>query len=170
MGEWSRRFWYPVDNAKETGSSMDSNKQTIVIIVVVALLLVGFIAGPKIISTLRGNAAAGGGAKQVQEPILPPLLKEADMIGSVWNVTIQSFTLKVTFSANGQALASSDNMMVRQLAKARFGVDSLPGKWRIEGPKLLLNTNFDGKDYATELTISGTKLLSKQGVPVVRVQ
>ena len=98
------------------------------------------------------------------------VFKESDMIGSVWNVTVQGFTLKVTFSANGQAVAGSDNFLVRQMAKSKYGVDALPGKWRIEGPKLLLSTTFDGKDYNTELTISGTKLISKEGVPIVRVQ
>jgi hypothetical protein len=78
--------------------------------------------------------------------------------------------LKVTFSANGQAIAGSDNMVVRQLAKAKYGVDSLPGKWRIEGSKLSISTSFEGKEYTTDLTISGTKLISKQGVPIVRVQ
>ena len=152
------------------GSTVDSNRQTIISVAAVFLLLVGFVAGPKAISAFRGKAAAKGAVRQPQEPLLPPLLKEADMIGSVWNVTIQGFTLKVTFSANGQALAGSDSMLVRQLAKSTYGVESLPGKWRIEGPKLLLNTAFQGKDYSTELTISGTKLISKEGLPIVRVQ
>lgn len=154
------------------GSSVDSNKQTITIIAVVLILLGGFLAGPRIISTVRAGAVSNAKtvAAQAAEPLQPPLLKESDMIGSVWNVTIQSFTLKVTFSANGQAVASSDNFLVRQMAKSKYGVDALPGKWRIEGPKLLLSTTFDGKDYNTELTISGTKLISKEGVPIVRVQ
>ncbi len=151
---------------------MDSNKRVIFSVVGVVLLLAAFVGGPKAISAYRANAAAGGktAAAQAQEPLLPPLLKEADMIGSIWNVTIQGFTLKVSFNANGQAVAGSDSMMVRQLAKAKYGVDSLPGKWHIEGPKLILNTSFDGKEYTTELIISGTKLVSKQGVPIVRVK
>jgi hypothetical protein len=150
---------------------VDSNKQTVIIIVAVLVLLAGFVAGPKVITALRSRAvAANSGAGQASEPLQPPLLKEVDMIGSVWNVTIQGFQLKVSFSANGQAVATSDNMLIRQMAKARYGMDSISGKWRIEGPKLLLNTSFEGKDVSTVLTISGTKLISKEGVPIVRVQ
>lgn len=152
---------------------MSDNRQMIFITAAVLLLVFGFLAGPRAISAFRAKSAANGKAavaKQAAEPLQPPLLKEADMVGSVWNVTIEGFTLKVSFNANGQAVAGSDNMLVRQMAKAKYGMDSLPGKWHIEGPKLVLNTTFAGKDYSTELTISGTKLISKQGVPIVRVQ
>jgi hypothetical protein len=143
--------------------------------VVVLLLFVGLIFGPKALSAFmafRAQAIANGraAAKPVPEPILPPLLKESDMIGSVWNVTIKGFTLKVAFNANGQAIASSDNIIVREMAKSSYGVESLPGKWRIEGPKLLVSAVFQGKEYSTALTISGTKLVSKEGVPIVRVR
>jgi len=152
------------------GSSVDSNKQVIITIVVVLLLLVVFMAGPQVITMMRAGASANGTPAGPAEPLQPPLIKEADMIGSVWNVTVQGFTLKVAFSAGGQAVATSDSMILRQMVKAKYGMDSLAGKWRIEGPKLLLNTSFEGKDISTELTISGTKLISKQGVPIVRVQ
>ncbi len=149
---------------------MDSDRQRIVIITVVVVILIGFIAGPKAISAFRGQATAAGNAKAASEPLLPPLIKEADMVGSVWNVTVQGFTLKATFSANGQAVVSSDSMIVRQMAKTKYGMDTFPGKWRIEGPKLILSTSFEGKEVSTTLTISGTKLISKEGVPIVRVQ
>ena len=149
---------------------MDSDKQRNIIITVVVLILIGFVAGPKAISALRGQAAAGGKVAQAAaEPLQPPLIAEADMVGSVWNVTVQGFTLKATFSANGQAVVGSDSMIVRQMAKAKYGMESFPGKWRIEGPKLILSTTFEGKDVSTTLTISGKKLISKEGVPIVRV-
>jgi hypothetical protein len=142
---------------------------------VVLLLFVGVIVGPKAFSgfmEFRAKALANNkvAAKQAPEPILPPLLKEADLIGSIWNVSIKGFTLKVSFNADGQAVAGSDNMVVRQLAKAKYGVESLPGKWRIEGPKLYVSTTFEGKEVKTDLTISGTRLISKEGMPVVRVK
>lgn len=143
--------------------------------VVVLVLFVGIIFGPKAFdsfSTFRAKALAKGkvAAKQAPEPILPPLLKEADLIGSIWNVQVKGFTLKVSLNAGGQAVAGSDNMIVRQLAKTRYGVESLPGKWRIEGPKLHVSTSFEGKEVSTDLVISGTKLVSKEGAPIVRVK
>lgn len=169
LRERCRTVWRPVGNATGVDFTVDSDRQKVVIITVVVLILVGFIAGPKAISAFRGQATANSTAKAAPEPLLPPLIKEADMIGSVWNVTVQGFTLKATFSANGQAVVGSDSMIVRQMAKAKYGVDSFPGKWRIEGPKLILSTTFEGKDVSTTLTISGTKLISKEGVPIVRV-
>jgi hypothetical protein len=159
-----------VGNVTGVGHTVSSNKQLIIGTAAVLLLLVGFISGPKVISAFRAKAAGNAPAKQTAEPILPPLLKEADLIGSVWNVTVQGFTLKVSLNANGQAVAGSDSMIVRQLAKAKYGVESLPGKWRIEGPKLMVSTSFEGKEFTTALTISGTNLVSKEGVPIVRVK
>ena len=154
---------------------MSNDKKLVLGTVIVLLVFAGIIVLPKTVSSFSGFGAAKTAAKPAKvakpapEPILPPLLKEADIIGSVWNVTVKGFTLKVSFSAEGKAVASSDNLLIRKMAKAKYGVESLPGKWRIEGPKLIVSTTFEGKDYTTELTISGTKLVSKEGVPIVRV-
>jgi hypothetical protein len=155
--------------------ALNSNKKLIIGTAVVLLLFAGVIFGPKALSSFkefRANALAAGKAraKPVPEPNLPPLLKEADMIGSIWNVRIKGFVLKVTFNADGKAIAGSDNIVVRQLAKAKYGVESLPGKWRIDGAKLTVSTTFEGKEVSTDLTISGTKLISKEGAAITRVK
>jgi hypothetical protein len=49
-------------------------------------------------------------------------------------------------------------------------VESLPGKWRIDGAKLTVSTTFEGKEVSTDLTISGTKLISKEGAAITRVK
>ncbi len=158
------------------GEAMSGNKMLVLCTALMLLLFLGVIFGPQAFSSFnefRANAmaaAAKTAEKAAPEPILPPLLKEADMVGSVWNVKIKGFVLKVSFAADGNAVASSDSIIVRQLAKAKYGVESLPGKWRIEGPKLIVSTTFEGKEVKTDLTISGTKLISKEGAEVVRVK
>jgi hypothetical protein len=107
-------------------------------------------------ATAPAPQAAPGAPKPACDPgSTPPLLTEANMIGSVWEVEPQKgIKVQVTLNPGGQAVAHSDNMLVKMMA----GTDTLSGSWSVSGTKMHVSTNFQGKDVATDLNIVGDKV------------
>jgi hypothetical protein len=110
-----------------------------------------------------------GPAPKVEMPkvLEPPLLNADNLPGTVWEVEPQKgIKVVVTMNAGGAAVAVATNPLVRQLV----GTDTMTGSWSVSGPKLKVSTTYQGKNYATDLTISGTKLYAPNGIPVVRIR
>ena len=98
----------------------------------------------------------------------PPLLNKTNLTGSIWEVSVQGIPVNVTLEADGKATASSDNMLVRQLAKAQIGSETLSGTWDVDGAKLTVKTKIKNKEQTTDLVIRGDQIYSKDDVPIVR--
>ncbi|HPO13556.1 MAG TPA: hypothetical protein PLI09_08940 [Candidatus Hydrogenedentes bacterium] len=96
----------------------------------------------------------------------PPLLNEGNLVGTVWEVEPRkNIKIKVTLNAGGDAVATTDNELVKKLA----GTDTLAGKWSVNGAKLNVSTFFQGKDIKTDLDIIGDRVF-KDGREIVRIQ
>ena len=141
---------------------MDGNKK---IWIGAAVALVVFLALPIGLQAAR----MAGPAPTVAMPAVlePPLLNADNLPGTVWEVEPQKgIKVVVTMNAGGAAVAVATNPLVRQLA----GTDTVTGSWSVSGPKLKVSTTFRGKNYTTDLTISGDKLYAPNGIPVVRIR
>lgn len=141
---------------------MDGNKK---IWIGAALALVVFLALP---IGLQAARMTGPAPKVAMPTVLePPLLNADNLPGTVWEVEPQKgIKVVVTMNAGGSAVAVATNPLVRQLV----GTDTMAGSWSVSGPKLKVSTTFRGKNYATDLTISGDKLYAPNGIPVVRIR
>lgn len=114
-------------------------------------------------------ARMAGPAPTVEMPKVldPPLLNADNLPGTVWEVEPQrGIKVVVTMNAGGTAVAVATNPLVRKLV----GTDTLPGSWSVDGAKLKVSTTFQGKNYASDLTISGNNLYAPNGIPVVRLR
>lgn len=141
---------------------MDGNKK---IWIGAAVALVVFLGLPIGLQAAR----MAGPAPTVAMPAVlePPLLNADNLPGTVWEVEPQKgIKVVVTMNAGGAAVAVATNPLVRQLA----GTDTVTGSWSVSGPKLKVSTTFRGKNYTTDLTISGDKLYAPNGIPVVRIR
>lgn len=141
---------------------MDGNKK---IWIGAAVALVVFLGLPIGLQAAR----MAGPAPTVAMPAVlePPLLNADNLPGTVWEVEPQKgIKVVVTMNAGGSAVAVATNPLVRQLV----GTDTMAGSWSVSGPKLKVSTTFRGKNYATDLTISGDKLYAPNGIPVVRIR
>ncbi len=152
---------------------MDSNK----VLVMSVLSVVAFLAFPIVAGKVRAqnatatasSAAATGTAQPVPgdpktafpELGQPPLLNEANLIGSNWQVQVDQYKIKVTLAAGGVAWAT------HPMAKALTGMDYAEGRWRVQYDKMFVNASLGGNDYAIELRISGSKIyaMDKKGKP-----
>ena len=139
---------------------------------VVAIALVGIVLTLPLWAPLvnRGSAPpppkAAAKPEKPKPPDIPPLLNEGNLTGSVWEVEPKpGIKIKVTLNPGGQAVAMTDNPLVKQLA----GTSTLPGTWRVSGAKLHVATKFQGKDIATDLVIAGDKIYA-DGVPIPRLR
>ncbi len=143
--------------------------KTLAIIVAVVLVLLALPLLLKAVAPGGGTesaAPAEGGAAPVI-PSDPPLLNASNLPGSVWEVEVQKgIKIQVTINPGGQAVAYTDNFLVKQMA----GTDTLAGSWSVEGNKLKVAAHFQGKDYGTDLIISGDKVYNKDGTQITRVR
>lgn len=141
---------------------MDGNKK---IWIGAAVALVVFLGLP--IGLQAGRMAGPAPKVEMPKVLDPPLLNADNLPGTVWEVEPQKgIKVVVTLNAGGTAVAVATNPLVRQFA----GTDTLPGSWSVSGAKLNVRTVFKGKNYASDLTISGDKLYAPNGIPVVRIR
>ncbi len=151
---------------------MDSNRLLIGFVV----LVVAFLAFPIVVNKMKvqnaastpaaataGTATAAAASAQATYPELkePPLLNEQNLVGTVWQVQVEQYRVKITCAAGGVAYAT------HPMAKALTGMDYIEGRWRIQYDKLFVNTSLGGNEMAMELRIAGSKLYSiaKNGKP-----
>ena len=74
--------------------------------------------------TMPGMAGAGGGEPiETPKELEPPYWNSSNFVGTRWEVKIRGIPVQVQFNAGGQAIAHSDNAMVKMMA----GTDTLPG-------------------------------------------
>ena len=85
-------------------------------------------------------------------PKPPPLLNEGNLINSEWQVTVESYKIKITLGPGGIAYAT------HPMAKQIMGVDYLEGHWTINYDKIHVSTSFAGTDYSVDLEIVGDKI------------
>ncbi|HNZ49076.1 MAG TPA: hypothetical protein PLY90_10960 [Candidatus Hydrogenedentes bacterium] len=107
------------------------------------------------------SPASAGSATQFPELNEPPLLNEANLIGTEWQVQVEQYKIKVTLSAGGICYAT------HPLAKAITGMDYIEGRWRVENNKFFVSTALGGQEKSVELRIAGNNLyhLSAKGRP-----
>ncbi len=117
--------------------------------------------------TMPGMAGGGGGAP-VEAPtnLEPPYWNNSNFAGTRWEVRIRNIPVQVQFNAGGQAIAHTDNAMVKMMA----GTDTLPGTWNIDGSTLTLTASFQGKDMKTTATISGRQIFSTESGERVEIR
>lgn len=142
---------------------------------VAAIVLLGVVLALPVWAPLlkQGNApGAPPGSAQPEDagkptpPDIAPLLDEASLTGSVWEVEPKpGVKIQVTLNAGGQAVAKTDSFLVKQFA----GTDTLTGTWKVDGAKLHVATNFKGKDVETDLVIAGDKIYA-EGKPIPRIR
>lgn len=107
------------------------------------------------------SPASANSAAQYPELNEPPLLNEANLIGTEWQVQIEQYKIKVTLSAGGICYAT------HPLAKAITGMDYIEGRWRVENNKFFVSTALAGQEKSVELRIAGNHLyhLNSKGKP-----
>ena len=135
---------------------MEDNK----FLLIFGTVLIAFLGLPIVMQTVRGEkaapAAAGTAAVGVANPAQPakepPLLNEANLIGSEWEANIEGFPVKVSISAGGVAYA------YHPMAKQMFGVESIEGRWQVNYDKVTLSMPMGGQTHEFKFEISGTRL------------
>jgi hypothetical protein len=147
---------------------------TVIGFIVITAIVVPVIAeqvSPGILTKIAGSALKGKAVTKkvaLPEKLDPPLLNKENLTGTKWEVTVQGFKVNVALEPDGKATASSDNMLVRQIAKSQLGSETISGSWDVDGAKLSVKTKVKDKEHSTDLVISGDKIYSKEGVPIVR--
>ena len=131
------------------------------------VFLAAFLILPIVVQQIRlsqqpeGGVPAQGGVPQAAstDPLAnnseinqPPLLNEANLIGTEWQVQVEQFKIKVTLDAGGVCYAT------HPLAKNITGMDYLEGRWYVNYDKFYVTTFFGGREYNAELKISGSNL------------
>lgn len=135
---------------------MEDNK----FLLVFGAVLVVFLGFPIVMQAARGGkptATAAGtpvaGAEAAAQPAkAPPLLNEANLVGSEWEADVQGFPIKVTVAAGNVVYASSP------MAKQLYGVDFVEGRWHVNYDKMNMVVSFGGKEYQFDFEIIGDKL------------
>jgi len=132
-----------------------------------AVLVIALLGAPMIMQVVRpqtatGNAGGGIGTQNSQpgglpegwppEILEPPLLNEANLIGSEWMVMVEQYKIKVTLQPGGICYA------YHPMAKTLIGIEYIEGKWWIQGDRLYVSTTFAGNEYSVSLKIAGNNL------------
>ncbi len=142
-----------------------------------AVLVIALLAAPMIMQVVRPKTmatnAGGGNAPAAQsgpaglpegwppEILDPPLLNEANLVGSEWMIMIEQYKIKVTLQPGGIYYA------FHPMAKTLIGMDYIEGKWWIQGDRLFVSTTFAGNEYSVNLKIAGNNLwfIPQKGKP-----
>lgn len=135
---------------------MEDNK----FLLVFGAVLVVFLGLPMVMQAVRGGestappsvAPAAAMEPPAQPSKEPPLLNEANLIGSEWETDIQGFPVKVSISAGGVAYA------YHPMAKQMFGVDYIEGRWQVNYDKVVLSMPMGGQTHEFKFDINGTRL------------
>ena len=131
---------------------MEDNK----FLIIFAVVLVGLLGFPIAMQAVKGKPAAQPGAAATNEPApppsMPPLLNEANLINSEWQVTVENYKVKITLGPGGIAYAT------HPMAKQVMGIEYLEGKWSVNYDKVHVATSFGGTDYSVDLQIIGDKV------------
>lgn len=142
-----------------------------------AVFVIALLAAPMIMQVVRPQTAAtpGGGSSPSSqsnqsgglpegwppEILEPPLLNEANLIGSEWMIVVEQYKIKVTLQPGGICYA------YHPMAKALIGMDYIEGKWWIQGDRAYVSTTFGGNEYSVSLKIAGNNLwfIPQKGKP-----
>jgi hypothetical protein len=100
----------------------------------------------------QSGSASADPLAQYPELSQPPLLNEANLIGTEWQLQLEQYKFKVTLSAGGVCYGT------HPLVKAITGMDYIEGRWRVEGNKFHIRASLGGQEYVQELTIAGSNL------------
>lgn len=131
---------------------MEDNK----FLIIFAVVLVGFLGFPIVMQVVKGKPATQGAAVTADAPApppkTPPLLNEANLINSEWQVNVENYKVKITLGPGGIAYAT------HPMAKQVMGMEYLEGRWTINYDKIHVSTSFGGADYSVDLEIMGDKV------------
>jgi hypothetical protein len=140
---------------------MDSNK----FLIGFMALLVAFLALPIVANKAKAKSPAAPGttvtsaiaaparaAGRFPELDVPPLLNEANLVGTQWAVEVQGYRAKLSIVAGGIGY------ITHPMAKALTGMDYFEGRWRVEGSHLYITANAAGREMNYDLRIAGDKL------------
>ncbi len=132
-----------------------------------AVLVIALLAAPMVMQVVRPQSTtpAGDGTSPTAQPsrpglppgwppeiMDPPLLNEANLIGSEWMIMVEQYKVKVTLQPGGICYA------YHPMAKTLIGMDYIEGKWWIQGDRLFVSTIFAGNEYSVSLKIAGNNL------------
>lgn len=132
----------------------------VIVVIIVAVPLVG-----KLMAAQKGGEAPTKEGDAAAVPSEPPLLNSDNLLGSVWEVKVSGFPIQITLNPGGQAVAFSDNAIVKQMA----GTDTLTGTWSVAGDKLSVSVDLKGKSQKVNLHISGMDVYY-ENKPVKRIK
>lgn len=138
------------------------NKKILIIFFVVLFLIIGvpLLAALKPIIMYQLSTSSVEETKSAPKPPpAPPLLNEANLVGTAWVVKHPSIPCPVTIrlNAGGQAVASVPPEFA-PLARQFIGTDTLVGRWSVAGAKLIASVDFQGKTHSVECEIIGDKI------------
>jgi hypothetical protein len=85
----------------------------------------------------------------------PPLLTEASLINTQWEISMSGVKAKITLLAGGQAVAETDIAMLR----------TLQGTWKVNGADLTVTATAMGRTETKVLKISGYNIIV-EGKPI----
>jgi len=88
----------------------------------------------------------------------PPLLTEASLTNSQWELTISGIKARVTLLAGGKAVAETDSSII----------GTIQGTWSVKGPDLTVTATAMGQTKTTTLKISGSNIIV-EGKPIKRL-
>ena len=88
----------------------------------------------------------------------PPLLTEANLINTQWELNISGIKAKVTLLAGGKAVAETNSTMI----------GTIQGTWKVDGADLIVTATVMGQTKTMKLKISGSNILV-DGKPVQKL-
>lgn len=114
----------------------------------------------------REKAGDAGIAEQTQDgkpkappvKLEPPLLTEASLINTQWEIKISGFKARITLLAGGKAVAETDSAML----------GTIQGVWKVNGPDITVTATAMGQTKTTTLKISGSNIIV-EGKPIKRL-
>ena len=135
------------------------------------VFLVAFLLLPVVVQQAPEGSGDGAEPGQSQKPVpeapelsQPPLLNEANLIGTQWQAQIDQFVVKISVAPSGVLYAT------HPLAKSLTGADYLEGRWRVDYDKVYVSFSLSGREFSTVFKISGSNLYFVEGVKYNQVE
>ena len=141
------------------------------VVLVVLLVLPVVVNVARMSGAMSSGSASPAASSQSSGPAprsVPPQLNAGNLVGSVWQVEPKpGIFINVTMNGGGQAVAHTDNVMVKMMA----GTDTLSGTWAVSGDGYSVNvsTNVKNDTFKTSLDIIGSEIYH-EGKKIQRLQ